>query len=158
MTADSTAPIRKSVSVPLSPEAAFTLFTEKMDSWWPLDQKSVSVGKGLPPSRVLRVDPHPGGQVTEVMVNGEEEVWGEILDWVPGARFRMTWRPGRAAATPTEVDVTFSADAIGCRVVLVHSGFDAHANGAELKAMYSDGWEALVRTLFARAAGALQTA
>lgn len=148
-----TDPIRKSVEVPLSPLDAFTLWTEKMDSWWPLATKGVCVGRGLPPSTVLRVEPRVGGQVVEELANGEDAVWGEILTWEPGVRFRMTWHPGKAAEMPTEVDVTFTDAVGGTRVDLVHAGFDAYDEGAEVKAMYSDGWEMLVGTLFARAAG-----
>ena len=148
-----TAPIRKSVTVPLSPDDAFTLWTQKMDTWWPLDRKSVSLGRGLPPSKILRVTPEVGGQVVEVMTNGEEALWGTILIWEPGARLRMTWVPGRTADQPTEVTITFTADGDGCRVDLVHEGFDAYDNGAELREMYSDGWDELVGTIFARAAG-----
>lgn len=145
-------PIRKSVEVPLSPDEAFTLFTEKMDTWWPLADKGVSVSRGLPPSKRLRVEPREGGQVVEELANGEDAPWGTILTWEPGRRFRMTWQPGKAADMPTEVEVTFAVAGNGCRVDLTHGGFDAYAGVAEVKAMYSDGWEVLVGTLFARAA------
>ncbi|MEM8592452.1 MAG: SRPBCC domain-containing protein [Pseudomonadota bacterium] len=148
-----TAPIRKSVEVPLSSKEAFTLFTEKMDTWWPLDRKGVSVGMGLPPSKEIRVDAREGGKVVEILDTQEEALWGEILEWSPGERFRMTWQPGRAADMPTEVEVTFTPVGNGCRVELVHSGFEAYAQGGEIKAMYSDGWDELVGTLYASAAG-----
>lgn len=147
-----TTPIRKSVSVPLTPGEAFTLWTEKMDRWWPLDTKGVSVGRGLDPSTVIRVEPRVGGQVVEELANGEDAVWGDILIWEPGQRFRMSWYPGRAADMPTEVEVTFTAENSGTRVDLVHSGFDAYASGAEVKSMYNDGWDVLVGRLFAEAA------
>lgn len=151
-------PIQKSVDVPLSPADAFELFTTKMDTWWPLDQKGVALGKGLAPSTTIRVDGREGGQVVEIMANDEEAVWGEILEWSPGERFRMTWRPGKAADMPTEVSVTFVPLGNGCRVELTHSGFEAYETGATSRANYADGWEALMGTIYASAAGALATA
>ena len=147
-----TTPIRKSVEVPLSAEKAFDLFTTRMDTWWPLEQKGVAIGRGLPPSKEIRVEPREGGTVTEMMEGDEEALWGTILTWEPGARFRMTWCPGRSADMPTEVDVTFTELGNGCRVELTHSGFDAYENGGEVKAMYNDGWAHLVQSLFAKAA------
>ena len=154
----SLAPIKKTVEVPLAPKDAFTLFTEKMDTWWPLETKGVSVSRGLPPSSEIRIEAREGGRVVEILANEEEALWGEILEWAPGERFRMTWCPGRTADMPTEVAVTFVEIGNGTRVELVHSGFEAYAGGAEIKGMYSDGWEMLMATLFARAAGALVAA
>ena len=84
-------PIRKSVEVPLSPNDAFDLFTEKMGTWWPLDDKSVSA----------------------VLVGN------------------------------------------GCRVDLIHSGFERYDNGSAVKAGYDQGWGAILGTLYARAAQAM---
>ncbi|MEM6275565.1 MAG: SRPBCC domain-containing protein, partial [Pseudomonadota bacterium] len=106
----------------------------------------------LPPSTEIRVDAREGGRVVEILANEEEALWGEILEWSPGRRFRMTWQPGRSADMPTEVDVTFTPLGNGCRVELVHMGFEAYDNGAEIKAMYDDGWALLVGTLYAQAA------
>ncbi|MEM1374322.1 MAG: SRPBCC domain-containing protein [Pseudomonadota bacterium] len=153
-----TDPIRKSVDVPLSPDDAFTLFTKKIDTWWPLETKGVSVSRGLPASKEIRVEGHEGGKVVEILSTGEEALWGRILEWTPGRSFRMTWQPGRTADLPTEVEVTFTPIGNGCRVELVHSGFDAYENGADIRTMYNDGWGVLVGTLFARAAQGTVTA
>lgn len=145
-------PIRKSVTVPLSPAEAFDLFVTRMDTWWPLAEKSVSAGRDIRPSQTLRVEPGVGGRIVEEMADGTEALWGEILDWEPGARFRMTWVPGRAAEMPTEVDVTFTRVGPDCRVDLTHSGFEAHASGTEARAMYDGGWHLLIGTVYAKAA------
>ena len=148
----STEPIRKSVTVPLSPAEAFDLFLTRMDTWWPLAEKSVSAGRDISPSKTLRVEPGVGGRIVEEMADGEEALWGEFLDWEPSERFRMTWVPGRAAETPTELEVTFTPVGPDCRVDLTHSGFDAYASGTEARAMYDGGWHLLIGTIFARAA------
>ena len=37
-------PIEKTLVVPLTPDRAFDLFTNRMASWWPLDKHSLSAG------------------------------------------------------------------------------------------------------------------
>lgn len=147
-----TDPIRKSVQVPLSPADAFTLFTEKMDTWWPLASHGVGAQDGQKPSTEVRVDQHAGGKVVEIMENKEEALWGEILEWAPGERFRMTWCPGRSPEHPTEVEVTFLPVGNGTRVELVHSGFDTHASWTAAHANYDQGWGVLLGKLFKGAA------
>ncbi|MEM6727829.1 MAG: SRPBCC domain-containing protein [Pseudomonadota bacterium] len=149
------APVKKTVEVPLSCEEAFTLFTEKMETWWPLSSHGVGTDRGLPPSKGIRVQAGEGGQVTEMLGNGDETPWGTILTWEPGARFRMSWCPGLPEEQTSEVDVTFTQIGNGCRVDLTHTGFGVYSAPAKAAANYEKGWGMLLGTLYARAAKAL---
>lgn len=144
-----TGPVEKTVIVPLDPMEAFRLFTEGMDRWWPKDSHSTSAGDGETAREVV-VEPHEGGRILETRHDGAVSEWGRITEWRPGERLRFTWHPGRAEAEATELEVAFVADAIGCRVDLVHSGFDRlGARASTVANSYDSGWT-LVLALFVR--------
>ena len=135
-----TEPIVKSVHVPLTPAAAFDLFTARMGTWWPVESHSVSAGQGAP-SQSLTLDGGLDSELVEVKADGKREVWGKILEWVPGEAFRMTWHPGKLPAEATEVRVTFTASGGGTEVVLTHSGWEALGDeGAKSRGGYNEGW------------------
>lgn len=147
-----TAPVEKTVTLPLSPEDAFRLFTDGIDRWWPKDSHSTSAGDGAA-ARAVTVEPEVGGRILETRHDGAVSEWGRIRDWVPGDRVRFSWHPGRTADEATEVDVRFTADAIGCRVDVTHTGFAVlGAGAAEVQASYAKGWP-MVLACLARAAG-----
>ncbi|MEO0676265.1 MAG: SRPBCC domain-containing protein [Pseudomonadota bacterium] len=152
-----TAPIKKSVDVPLRPAEAFDLFTARMDTWWPLDTHGVGADNGAP-SKDIRFDAEEGGAVTEILPGGREARWGTVTEYTQGSSFAMTWHPGRDEAEATHVSVTFLPLGNGCRVELVHCGFEARADGTKASTMYAQGWDHLIGTLFARAAAELVTA
>lgn len=146
-----TYPIRKSVDVPLSPDAAFELFTTRMDVWWPLESHGVGADNGAP-SKEIRVDTEAGGTVREILPSGEEAPWGTILEYEPGATFRMTWHPGKPAEDATEIVVTFMGVGNGCRVELTHGRWEARADAADAVNSYAQGWDFLLGVRFAGAA------
>ncbi len=130
-----TTPVEKTVTVPLPPEDAFRLFTQGIDRWWPKDSHSTSAADGAA-AQSVRVEPKVGGRILETRHDGAEAEWGRIHDWAPGERVRYSWYPGRSAEEATEVEVRFTADAIGCRIDLTHSGFAA----LSARATYDTGW------------------
>jgi len=71
-------PVRKSITVAASPERAFAVFTDDMDSWWPREHH---IGKA-PMQRVL-VEGQVGGRCYTEQVDGTECDWGPC--W-PGSR------------------------------------------------------------------------
>lgn len=118
----STDPIRKSLTVPLRPDAAFRLFTEGFGDWWPGATHSVSAAEGQKP-RQINVTPKEGGHITEVKADGEPARWATITAYEPGARLAFDWYVGRSEEDATQVEVTFTPVDTGTRVDLTHDGF-----------------------------------
>ncbi|MGH3071544.1 MAG: SRPBCC domain-containing protein [Gaiellaceae bacterium] len=125
--------IRKTVLVDFTPEEAFDLFTARITSWWPV--RSHSYG-GDKVTNVV-VEPRVGGRVYEVTPDGEQD-WAKVLAWEPPSRLLLDWQIGKARGT--EVEVTFSPEGPGSRVVLEHRGF----GGDELRDRYAGGWDAVL--------------
>ena len=140
-------PIRKSVTVPLAPDAAFDLFTAGLDRWWPKDTHSLS---GSAAARV-RVEPREGGQVIEVKPDGTEAPWARVTRWEPGARLGLAWHVGRDEAEHTDLEVTFTATGDGTRVDLEHAGFERLDGATALKANYTSGWDHVLGSCYAGA-------
>lgn len=136
-----TQPVEKTLNVPMTPEAAFDLFTQGIDRWWPKASHSTSTSDGAAPEEV-RVEPFEGGRILEKRHDGETAEWGRITIWVPGQRLTCTWHPGRSADEATRLDIRFTADAIGCRIDLIHDGFDVlGAQATSMQANYTRGWD-----------------
>ena len=113
-------PIRKTVTVPLPPERAFTLFTAEIDRWWP---RPIADPPDATPGPIA-VEPGPGGRITESCPDGLRVELATVTDWQPGRRFGFHWYLGRDKTAVTDVSVEFLPDADGTTVVLTHSGFD----------------------------------
>ncbi len=75
-----------------------------------------------------------GGRLYEVTDDGEQD-WGKVLAWEPPSRLLLDWQIGSAGGT--EVEVTFSPEGPGSRVVLEHRGFDA----LDSRERYASGWD-----------------
>ena len=127
--------IRKTVLVDFSPEEAFELFTARIASWWPVRTHSY----GGDEVKDVVLEPHVGGRLYEVTAEGEQD-WGKVLAWEPPTRLLLDWQIGDASGT--EVEVTFSPEGPGSRVVLEHRGFGA----ADPRERYSDGWDVVLGT------------
>lgn len=131
-------PIERSVRVPLPPARAFSLFTTRMASWWPLRGDHSIFGDAL---QGLVFEERLGGRVFERSTDGREGVWGTVTAWDPPSGFTMTWHPGRGPETAQTLELRFSADGDGSRVTLVHKNW--HVLGDEAAATregYSKGW------------------
>lgn len=125
--------IRKTVTVPLPVEKAFSLFTSGTDTWWPLETHSI--GGAKTESAIFDVE---AKRLYERQADGTEHDWADILAWEPPNRFLLNWRvnPARPAA---EVEVRFSADGDATRVDLEHRGWEKC--GPEDRANYDSGWD-----------------
>ena len=146
----SVAPVCKSVTVRLRPLEAFALFTDELSKWWPLATHSCN---GRRARRVV-VEPRAGGAVTEHAEDGGTAPWGRVLAWDPPAHFAMSWHPGSPESDATRVDVRFSDAGDGlCRVDLVHSGWEARADGPAARNRYEGGWETVLASYAAAARG-----
>jgi hypothetical protein len=144
------APVTKSVTVRLRPLEAFGLFTEELSKWWPLATHSCAQAR----ARRVVIEPRLDGAVTEHAVDGDTAPWGRVLAWDPPAHFAMTWHPGSDERAATRVDVRFTDAGDGLtRVDLVHSGFEARADGIAARGRYDGGWVAVIASYEAAARG-----
>lgn len=130
--------VRSSVRVPISPDAAFRLFTDGATGWWPLPTHSVHEDEATS----VVYEPRVGGRVYETTQDGRTAEWGIVSAWEPGARLAMSWHPGNEPALATQVDIRFSATSDGDTLVdLVHTGWEARGADAEkMAAGYDSGW------------------
>ncbi len=130
-------PVVKSVWVPASPAAAFVRFTDELNTWWPRSDHSVSKTRCVD----VRFDGEVGGRLYEVDDAGNEFEWGRIQAWEPGARFMVSWHPGRPAGEAQQVEVTFTVENDGTRVELTHRGWEAiGATAQDARNSYNNGW------------------
>ena len=137
---DGAAPLRKQVEVPLSPGAAFDLFTRDMGRWWPGNGRSLPAGGGTLP-RGVRVEPFEGGRIIETRTDGSQVPWARVTDWSPGRRFAFDWHVGDPEGEATQVAVVFAPVEGGTLVELTHSGFDRLPAGETMAARYDSGWD-----------------
>ena len=134
-------PINKSVTVPLSPDEAFTLFTKGIHTWWPGGSHSVSAYAKKTPKEI-RFAPYKDGDITELTEDGETVLWGHVLAYDPGKYLAFTWFPGKSAAEATVVTVTFSQTDAGTQCDLQHGGFDILGDLADaISTSYLSGWD-----------------
>jgi uncharacterized protein YndB with AHSA1/START domain len=124
--------IRKTVLVDFTPEEAFDLFTSRIASWWPV--RTHSYGGEEVTSVVF--EPQVGGRVYEITAKGEQD-WARVSAFEPPHRFLLDWLIGDCG---TEVEVTFSPEGPGSRVVLEHRGFAEQAN----RDNYDGGWDVVL--------------
>jgi len=131
-------PVRKELKVNLSAEAAFRLFTEGLNKWWPLATHSV----GEENAERCFFEEHVGGRIYEVMKDGRQADWGEVLVWEPYDKVSFTWHPSRTSDTAQEVTVTFSESSGGTIVKLVHTGWEVLGEKAvTARNGYVTGWD-----------------
>jgi uncharacterized protein YndB with AHSA1/START domain len=117
---DVTAPVRRSISVSWSPEAAYRRFTADFSGWWP------SYGHSIGGRRVKRIvfEARVGGRIFEEHHDGTRFLWGTVTALEPPRRVRFTHHASHAAADAQEVEVSFTPEGIGTRVDLVARGWE----------------------------------
>lgn len=131
------AAVERSVTVPLSVEKAFELFTTGIGSWWPLETHSM--GEETPVAATF--EPEKGGRVFEIDANGNEANWGEVLEWDPPHRFALSWLVHSSGAE-TQWEARFAADGDGTIVTVIHTGWASLGDqAAEVRDGYDSGWE-----------------
>ena len=137
--------------VTCTPDRAFTLWTTRIDTWWPR-AKSFS---GAPAS--VHLEPQPGGRIYEVTPDGREHDWGRVAVADPPHRLAFTWHLMFPAAEATDVEVTFTAMPSGTRITLRHSGWDRLAAKVSAEAAQerrrrnAAGWAGIAEALSAAA-------
>lgn len=112
--------ITKSVLVPLTPEAAFDLFTRGINRWWPGDRRARNSPASTPSS--LTMEPFKGGQITETTPDGKRRLRGHIIGWEPGKYLSFEWLTDDAETEAAFVSIVFVATPQGTRVELTCGG------------------------------------
>lgn len=142
--------IRKTVTVPLSQQAAFKLFTREMGTWWPAITHSVAQSTAASAG----MDDRVGGEIYEQTDDGRVR-WGTITAWDDPEGFSSTWHPGYGAELATQLTVRFIAEGPSTtRVELEHRGWEVHGESAEEAFRgYAVGWDPVLSRYVGRAGG-----
>jgi uncharacterized protein YndB with AHSA1/START domain len=148
MTDQTSADVRRSVTVQGSPAHAFDVFTAAMTGWWPLDTHTI----GAQPAAAVVIEPREGGRWFERAADGSETDWGRVLVWEPPHRLVLTWEitPDwrHDAAIATEIELGFHAEeGDRTRVELEHRGLESYGAAAEqMRSVFESdgGWSGLL--------------
>jgi uncharacterized protein (TIGR03086 family) len=152
---DSETSVRRSVTVDVDRERAFSVFTEGIDSWW---NRAYHIGTVKMDVAVIEL--REGGRWYERGVDGSECDWGYVITWEPPSRIVLAWQiNGQWHYDPdlvTEVDVKFTGEgASRTRVDLEHRHLDRFGDSAaQIRAIFDsdDGWPGLLRLYAGQAA------
>lgn len=141
--------VRTSVTVEVTREHAFTVFTERFDTWWPRRHYN---GTGELAQVVL--EPKAGGRWYAEGTDGWVGEWGSVLIWEPPARLILAWQlDAEFNYDPnfvTEVEVTFTE--LGPHQTLVeleHRNLDRYGpNASEMRQTFGsdNGWTGIMQT------------
>ncbi|HEX2818490.1 MAG TPA: SRPBCC family protein [Phenylobacterium sp.] len=141
------AAIKKTLTVPATPEKAFEIFTDGCGRWWP---STHSIGDA--PFKTATIEPRVGGRWYSLTEDGVEHEWGDVLTWEPPARLVLAWRlNGEFTYDPTlltEVEVRFAALTDGqTRVDFEHRGLERLGAGAaadQIRTGMDGGWATIL--------------
>ena len=158
MMAQSIAPIAETVTVALTPDRAFALFTSGFGTWWPTDYTYAGAA-GL---ASISLGMKSGDLCHEIGPHGFRVDWGRLLEVEPPRRLRILWQiapdrtPQPDPAQSSEVEVRFTPTPLaGTEVRLTH---DAFGRCGEAGAAYRDetasgyGWPLILANFADRAA------
>ncbi|MBK6885960.1 MAG: SRPBCC domain-containing protein [Tetrasphaera sp.] len=116
-------PVRRSITVPVDQDHAFTAFTDQIAAWWPTPTHGAF---GAACGRIAFED----GRLIERATDGAAIIWGEVLAWEPPRLLSFTWHPGGGPDEASQVDVLFVAVEGGTRVELEHRGWERFGQAA----------------------------
>jgi hypothetical protein len=138
--------------VACSAEHAFTTWTGKASSWWPVDHTS-SGEAGLS----VVFEPRVGGRIFERTPGGREIDWGDITVWDPPNRLAYLWHINTDRSDATDVEIVFKevADS-STRVEIEHRGWDhlGAAKGPAWRDANRDGWGGVLPVYLEACSGA----
>jgi uncharacterized protein YndB with AHSA1/START domain len=134
-----TAPLVKTVTVPVPPERTFAVFVDELGAWWPLG--AFSVGGETSTAAFTRDADGRATRLVETLADGTVTDWGRVTRWDPPHAVAFTWHPGERADAATDVEVTFAPAGEGTDVVLTHSGWSARSDGGGARERYEGGWD-----------------
>jgi uncharacterized protein YndB with AHSA1/START domain len=124
--------VRRTITVPVSQQRAFEVFTSELGRWWP---REYSIGQS--PMADFVLEPTIGGRWYEVGEDGKQCDSGRVTAFEPPARLALAWHlngqfqfdPDPAHAS--EVEVRFVVEGpTQTRVEVEHRGFERHGADA----------------------------
>jgi uncharacterized protein YndB with AHSA1/START domain len=125
--------VRRTITVPVSQQQAFEVFTSQLGRWWP---REYSIGQS--PMADFVMEPKIGGRWYEVGQDGSQCDTGRVTAFDPPKHLALAWHlngqfqfdPDPAHAS--EVEVRFVVEGpTQTRVELEHRGFERHGADAE---------------------------
>lgn len=131
--------VKKTILVAAPQAIAFDVFTNRVETWWPLETHHIGKSKAVAAVMELRA----GGRWFERGEDGSECDWGRVLLVEPPSRIVLQWQIsgswGFDPSVDTEVDVRFFAEGDHTRVELEHRKLEAYGDGAEQMRAAFDG-------------------
>ena len=80
--------------------------------------------------------------MVEVLDDGTEHSWADVIAWDPPHRFVIAWHPSVEPEAASIVEVRFVAEGDGSRLELEHRGWEEFGDdGKRLRDEYEMGWE-----------------
>ena len=141
VTESSATSVRRSITVDVDREHAFTVFTEGIGGWWNPDYH---IGSAEFAEAV--VEPKEGGRWFERGVDGSECDWGHVIAYEPPNRLVLAWQINENwqfdPELVTELEVVFVSEGPHrTRVELEHRNLDRLGSVAEAM---RGGWPGLL--------------
>jgi hypothetical protein len=129
------------VLLPLAPKAAFDLFTQRIGEWWPPDRRH----SGDPNSEIFLLE---SGRFYERTDQGLEIELGCVRDWRLAERILIDFFIATGPERPTEVEIAFSPQGNGTRVVVTHRPKpSSEALWTQYATRYAQSWDAVLSAL-----------
>jgi len=136
-------PIVKIATVCCEPAKAFLVFTVDIGHWYPLAMASLNHAVDC------RLEPHVGGRLYEIGVDGQETAWGHVLEWNPPHSLALSWKVHCSDEEAQRIDISFRAVPEGTEVKLVHSGWEKlKVNASGMREQYNQGWAEIFERRF----------
>lgn len=148
-------PVITSIEVACGQEKAFNVFVHDMPTWWPLEQRSMSLMNGGSPAKSLRVDARVGGQIVETGHDDTEYLWGTITSFDPHDFLSLGFHMGMPAENASLVEVRFTPlGSERTRVELTQSNWEAFGDMAEMmRGGYGSSWGLILEPYISSCSG-----
>ena len=85
--------VERSIDLRCSADHAFTVFTDRIATWWPLDRHSIAAYLDGRTAVDCVIEGRVGGRVYEVLDGGSQLDWGRVAQWEPGRLLELDWNP-----------------------------------------------------------------
>jgi hypothetical protein len=140
---DDIAPLKASITVGLSVQAAFDRFTADFGAWWPAEftwsQPALLQGIGM--------DCRLGGLMSETGPHGFRIDWGRIVAWEPPSSLSFLWQisaervPVPDPDQASTVSVAFTPADDSTSVEVTHRSWDRHGPAArDYRNQFQQAW------------------
>jgi hypothetical protein len=146
-------PLRFSFVVECPVDHAFTVWTARTSSWWPVTHTVTSE-----PGLQVLFQPSLGGRIFERTPAGAELEWGEVTAWEPPSRLAYLWHIRTDRSDATEVEINFVDQGNGkTRVDIEHRGWERlGSRGPSWREVNVEGWNSVLPYFQAACSGARQ--